>query len=325
MPFSAESFYRAKISQSILSNTAVPFPLRVSKLPTLSSWLLTISPNTEYEEIVEYNNPQVGTMTIDIIKRGIKPSSILLTTNGVDYNNTTYQFSHTQNDVMRGDVNHIHINQGIGNSTLATNLWVGISKLSVAAVDAGDPIVVGNNDPRVSDSSTTNKWVTKLSVAPVSAVNPIACWDNDPRLTRKIFTYQYSITWGAALDGTFRNLVGFWTNWDRDAAVSASLVTWLGNMTGTITNRSYNTTITLVPWEICTLWFNYATSSWLVVRTVTSWWTIKFVEWENSTDLTNTRRRIAFMNVGGTNMTVTFQVADATASRMFFWLNIEVY
>lgn len=182
--YSAESFYRARISTSITSTTAAPITIVVTSLPTVASWLLTISPNTEYEEIVEYGNINSGNMTIDITKRGIKPSSILLTSNWVDYNNTTYYRSHTQNDIIRGDVNHIHVNQGIGNSTLATNLWVGISKLSVAAVDAGDPIVVGDNDPRLIpiDASTTVKWLTKLSVAPVSAANPIAVGDNDGRV-----------------------------------------------------------------------------------------------------------------------------------------------
>lgn len=186
--YQAESFYRAKIKTSILSTTAVPFTITVSAIPNITNWLLTISPNTEYEEIVEYNNPNNTTKTIDIVKRGIKPSSILLTTAWVDYNNTTYYKEHTQNDVIRADVNHIHINQWIGNTTLATNTWVGISKLSIAAVDVNDPIVVGNNDPRVADSSTTNKWVIKLSVAPVSPTSPIACWDNDPRLTPTLAT-----------------------------------------------------------------------------------------------------------------------------------------
>lgn len=182
--YQSESFYRAKISQSILSNTAVPFTVRLSKLPTITNGLLTISPNTENEEMVEYNNLNSTNSTIDIIKRGIKPSSILLTTNAVDYNNTAFYKPHTQNDIIRGDVNHIHINQGIGNTTLATNLGVGIAKLSVAAVDAWNPIVVGDNDTRLIpvDASVTVKGLTKLSVAPVSAVNPIAVGDNDTRL-----------------------------------------------------------------------------------------------------------------------------------------------
>ena len=183
--YQAESFYRSKITQSILVNTVPPFNVRLSKLPTLTSGLLTISPNTENEEIVEYGSPNGTTMEVTITKRGILPTSILLTTNGVDYNNVSYKRAHTQNDIIRGDVNHIHINQSIGNTTLATNVGVGISKLSVAAVDAGNPIVVGDNDTRLIpfDASTTVKGLTKLSVAPASAVNPIAVGTNDVRLT----------------------------------------------------------------------------------------------------------------------------------------------
>jgi len=149
MTYQAESFYRAKITTSITSSAVCPITIRVSKLPTRASWLLTISPNTEFEEIVEYGNINVGNLTIDITKRGINPASTLLTTNGTDYNNVTFQKEHTQNDIIRWDVNHIHINQGIGNTTLATESSVGISKLSVAAVDPWNPVVVGDNDPRL--------------------------------------------------------------------------------------------------------------------------------------------------------------------------------
>ena len=174
--YPAESFFRAKINASILKATACPITVPLSKLPSVTNGLLTMSPNSEYEEICEYNNPNPTTMTIDIIKRWIKPSSLLLTTNGIDYNNTLHQFDHTQNDIIRGDVNHIHLNQGIGNTTLATNLWVGISKLSVAAVAAWDPIVVGDNDTRliaktdatisVSDITTNNVSITAHWWAP---------------------------------------------------------------------------------------------------------------------------------------------------------------
>lgn len=153
--YPAESFFRAKINASILKATACPITVPLSKLPSVTNGLLTMSPNSEYEEICEYNNPNPLTMTIDIIKRWIKPSSLLLTTDWVDYNNTTYQFDHTQNDIIRGDVNHIHLNQGIGNTVLATNLWVWISKLSVAAVNPSDPIVVWDNDPRLTRSSVS--------------------------------------------------------------------------------------------------------------------------------------------------------------------------
>lgn len=166
--YQAESFYRAKISNSITQQATCPITIRISKLPNRTSWLLTISPNTEYEEIVEYGNLNSTNMTIDITKRGINPSSTLLTTSWTDYNNTTYQRDHTQNDIIRGDVNHIHINQGIGNTTLATNLGVGISKLSVAAVDPANPVVVGDNDPRLGARCAVGYYA--LTTANTSAI-----------------------------------------------------------------------------------------------------------------------------------------------------------
>lgn len=150
--YSAESFLRATIRQSTASNQSVPYTLKVSKIPTLTNWLLTISPNTSNEEIVEYDGVDGAALTITVIKNGINPSAQLLTTNWVDYNNPTYIKAHSQNDVIRGDVNHIHINQASSNSTLATNLAVGISKLSVAAVDPWDPIAVWDNDPRLTNN-----------------------------------------------------------------------------------------------------------------------------------------------------------------------------
>lgn len=180
--YNAESFYRARISQWVTSSIVCPFNVRLSKLPVRTSWLLTISPNTEYEEIVEYNNPNSSTMEITIIKRGISPSSTLLTVSWTDYNNPTYMMPHTQNDIIRWDVNHIHINQWVGNSTLATEGGVGIVRLATSPVSPTDPVVIGDNDPRVSSSSTTNKGITRLSVAPVDANIPIAVGDNDIRL-----------------------------------------------------------------------------------------------------------------------------------------------
>jgi hypothetical protein len=67
--YPAESFFRAKINASILKATACPITVPLSKLPSVTNGLLTMSPNSEYEEICEYNNPNPTTMTIDIIKR----------------------------------------------------------------------------------------------------------------------------------------------------------------------------------------------------------------------------------------------------------------
>lgn len=109
--YSAESFYRGTIRQSVANNTSVPFTLKVSKIPTLTSWLLTISPNTANEEIVEYSGVDWTALTIIIVKRWISPSAQALTVNWTDYNNVTYQKSHSQNDAIRWDVNHLHIIQ----------------------------------------------------------------------------------------------------------------------------------------------------------------------------------------------------------------------
>ena len=112
--YPAESFYRGTIRQSIANNTSVPFTLKVSKIPTLTSWLLTVSPNTANEELIEYSGVDGTALTITVIKRWISPSAQALTVNGTDYNNVTYQKSHSQNDTIRGDVNHLHIIQTYG-------------------------------------------------------------------------------------------------------------------------------------------------------------------------------------------------------------------
>jgi hypothetical protein len=70
----------------------------------------------------------------------------------------------------------------------------GIVKLSVAPVDAANPIAVGDNDSRLgggADASIAVKGVSKLSVPPVSGSNPIAVGDNDPRVG--ISAHQYGI------------------------------------------------------------------------------------------------------------------------------------
>ena len=123
--YPAESFYRGTIRQSIANNTSVPFTLKVSKIPTLTSWLLTVSPNTANEEIIEYSGVDGTALTITVIKRGINPSTQTLTVDWTDYNNATYQKAHSQNDTIRGDVNHLHIIQDYGtlNSTKLDKSW----------------------------------------------------------------------------------------------------------------------------------------------------------------------------------------------------------
>lgn len=292
--YQAESFYRAKISTSITSTAVCPITIALSKLPTTSTWLLTISPNTEFEEIVEYGNIDAVDMTIDITKRWIKPTSTLLTTDTVDYNNTTYQFAHTQNDIIRWDVNHIHINQAIGNTTLATEAWVGISKLSVAAANPADPIVV---------------------------------WTNDPRLNRKVWSYYWNITSGATLDNTPRNIAAFGTDWDNEVAFTGTAVTGLASMTGTITNNSYATSIVLGNWDRCRVSIYPAVST-TVFRVVQTWWATRILGWANIIwgDLSSSSPSTTFMNASASDMTITLQVANSGWSGLFkAWILIEIF
>jgi hypothetical protein len=120
----AESFYRATIRQSVDDIQTCPFTLKVSKIPTLTTWLLTISSNTANEEILEYNGVDGTALTITVVKRGISPSSQALTTNGTDYNNVAHQNPHSQNDSIRADVTHLHIIQDYGNLQAQINTKV---------------------------------------------------------------------------------------------------------------------------------------------------------------------------------------------------------
>jgi len=266
--YPAESFFRAKINASILKATACPMTVPLSKLPSVTNGLLTMSPNSEYEEICEYNNPNPTTMTIDIIKRWIKPSSLLLTTNGIDYNNTLHQFDHTQNDIIRGDVNHIHLNQGIGNTTLATNLWVGISKLSVAAVAAWDPIVVGDNDTRliaktdatisVSDVTTNNVsisahwWAPKLPNDSTKFLN----WVGSYVAPNTVPTYSL-IRWVWASNWNFTV-----TAWFQPKIVRVYAAAWLNSAPLWMTSSTWTKTSSAT-WNV---------SSFLNI-TASEWWT----------------------------------------------------
>jgi len=49
-----ESFLRGKIAETITANETVPFTKKVSKVPTLTKGFITVSPDTDNEEIFFY-------------------------------------------------------------------------------------------------------------------------------------------------------------------------------------------------------------------------------------------------------------------------------
>jgi len=49
-----ESFLRGKIAEIITANEAVPFTKKVSKVPALTKGFITVSPDTDNEEIFFY-------------------------------------------------------------------------------------------------------------------------------------------------------------------------------------------------------------------------------------------------------------------------------
>lgn len=263
MTYQAESFYRWKIWTSITETETCPITVRLSKLPSRSTWLLTISPNTEFEEIVEYWNINSTNMTIDITKRWINPSSTLLTTDGTDYNNTTYQKEHTQNDIIRWDVNHIHINQGIGNTTLATETWVGISKLSVAAVDPWNPIVVWDNDPRLWARIAVGRIDLTSSTTTTTSYN---VWFR-PKMVRLTAT-RWTSEWGVSTSVTYDGWSTYLVYWIIDDSTTPNQLRFRHDTQNwyavIIRNQSGSQLVSIV-----TVWFS---STWFTLSAPSWWW-----------------------------------------------------
>lgn len=160
----SESFFRWQISDKITSSQACPFTIRISKTPSISNWLLTISPDTENEEIVEYETT-VNPNEISIIKRWIKPSATSLLNAWVDYNNTSFMKSHAIWDLIRWDVNHIHLNQVISiaawitpNSiydAVVSPSWGTHTTLASAIADGKENIII-----RGSVTEPSSSWVS---------------------------------------------------------------------------------------------------------------------------------------------------------------------
>lgn len=103
-----ESFWRGRIIDTILSTTAVPFSLRVSKLPVSGNQFLTINPDTNEEEILFYTTTtwtagEAG--SIQITGRGYNVADAV--------QNTGNNKEHDENSEFKLALNHIIINQKV--------------------------------------------------------------------------------------------------------------------------------------------------------------------------------------------------------------------
>lgn len=100
-----QSFFRSRLQKPVLATDAVPFELSLSSLPAVADGYVSVSPNTENEEIMEYSAINATTSSITIIARGIDPTASTQTSN------TIYNKIHQPLDEVRGDINHLHVNE----------------------------------------------------------------------------------------------------------------------------------------------------------------------------------------------------------------------
>lgn len=161
----AQSFYRAKIQNSISSETWT-FGIAVDKMPSQSAWMLTISPNTEREELVLFT---AGSYTpwlpwaLTIHKRWINPTTKTKMSSWIDwidYNNISYIKSHYKLDEIRMDVNHIHLNEK------ASIYDIDDIKALYASTDSGKwASLIWINDSWSHFTSATVEWaLTELAI-----------------------------------------------------------------------------------------------------------------------------------------------------------------
>lgn len=178
MTVAIESFYRAKILTPIQStdaaSTGTPLVINVSEVPVKTSGYLTISPNTDNEEIVYYSAIDGTNLTISIAKRAISPTTSALTVDGTDWNVTAQKKSHAVLDAIRWDINNLHINQisemvplawGVMTGPLsfsgATNSGIRANNLTTTQRDALTPaegMIVMNTTEGVLQKYETGAW-----------------------------------------------------------------------------------------------------------------------------------------------------------------------
>ncbi len=159
-------------------------------VPVKTSGYLTISPNTDNEEIVYYSAIDGTALTISITKRAISPTTSALTVDGTDWNVTAQKKSHSVLDSIRGDINNLHINQisemvplsgGVMTGALSfsgtTNPGIRANNLTTVQRDALTPaegMVIMNTTEGVLQKYETGAWASFASGSVSNASTTVA-------------------------------------------------------------------------------------------------------------------------------------------------------
>lgn len=318
--YPSESFFRSNIRQTIEVGTLPPFTLKVTKVPTLSTWLLTISPNTNNEEIVEYSAVDAVNLTITVSKRGIKWDSQVLTTDGAgaatwDYNNSVYMRAHSQNDQIQADVTHLHLIQDYA-AKLDANGWLRTWMTPNSLPEINN---LGVEVQRTISASSPLAGDLIQSIDPVTRV-------------RREFTYSsIDLTGDTFTEGeTIATLDAVWISpWNgklyKTRAPSAS-TTSIGSPTGMFG--------TVVLDETRILWFYYTAGNtfaraWTIVNDVVTWWTAVTIAswaasmfWACALVWVNTVSLVSSPNVSSTTQTLTHTIVTVSWTTITVWSNV---
>lgn len=187
----AESFYRTVLAQDVIATATAPFNVKVQRVPTITSGFVTVSPNTDYEEIMYYDSVDAVNKTVHILHRGIKPTATAMETAGTDYDNPSFYKAHTLGDAFRGDVNNIHLNRyevtkmGKEGGTFTggikfsgtSNLGITVSNLTEAERDALSPTngtIIFNTTSGTFQSYSGGAWTDVASGATPNASETVS-------------------------------------------------------------------------------------------------------------------------------------------------------
>lgn len=170
-----QNFYRATVSRAWAVGTGNRY---VSSLPTPSSGYLVINPsNSTKREIIAYTatgSDGFGNY-ITVSERGIGGTTeqTHAVNEPVRLNFTAEYYADVQTEVddLQGQIDTLVLQ----NAPNASDSVKGIAKLSVAAVEAGTPIVVGDNDPRMEKvENDVPDAFTNVSAGSVDAGSGVA-------------------------------------------------------------------------------------------------------------------------------------------------------